>query len=35
MKYATFIKRIREGVLRDSQLPDPIPGTNISKPVDW
>ncbi|MBI5662186.1 MAG: NYN domain-containing protein [Ignavibacterium album] len=35
MKYATFIKRIREGVLRDSQLPDPIPGTNISKPVNW
>jgi uncharacterized LabA/DUF88 family protein len=35
MKYATFIKRVRKGVLRDSQLPNPIPGTNIKKPVDW
>lgn len=35
MKYATFIKRVRKGVLKDSQLPNPIPGTNIKKPVDW
>lgn len=35
MKYANFVKRIREGVLRNSQLPDPIPGTNIKKPIDW
>ncbi|GIV46041.1 MAG: hypothetical protein KatS3mg036_0859 [Ignavibacterium sp.] len=35
MKYTTFIKRVRKGVLRDSQLPNPIPGTNIKKPVDW
>jgi hypothetical protein len=34
MKYANFVKRIREGVLRNSQLPDPIPGTNIKKPID-
>ncbi|MCL6495511.1 MAG: hypothetical protein K6T54_12125 [Ignavibacterium sp.] len=35
MKYANFVKRIREGVLRNSQLPDLIPGTNIKKPIDW
>lgn len=35
MKYATFQKKIRKGVLRDSQLPDPIPGTKIRKPDRW
>ena len=35
MQYADFIKRIREGVLKNSQLPDSIPGTNIRKPVEW
>lgn len=35
MKYATFNKRIRKGLLADSQLPDPIPGTTIKKPAAW
>lgn len=35
MKHANFIKRIRSGVLKNSQLPSPIPGTHISKPADW
>lgn len=35
MKHANFVKRIRHGILKDSQLPNPIPETNISKPVDW
>jgi uncharacterized LabA/DUF88 family protein len=35
MKYANFIKRIRRNVLAISQLPDPIPGTSIYKPVKW
>ena len=34
-QYATFTRRIRESVLRNSQLPDPIPGTTISKPKKW
>jgi hypothetical protein len=34
-KHAHFVKRIREGVLRISQLPSPIPGTTIHKPADW
>lgn len=34
-KYAHFIKRIREGVLKISQLPSPIPGTTIHKPTTW
>jgi uncharacterized LabA/DUF88 family protein len=34
-KYAHFVKRIREGVLRISQLPSPIPGTTIHKPATW
>jgi len=34
-KYSTFIKQIRKGVLSVSQLPDPIPGTNIYKPKTW
>ncbi|MEW6194268.1 MAG: NYN domain-containing protein [Bacteroidota bacterium] len=35
MKHADFVKRIRVGVLEASQLPNPIPDTNISKPTDW
>lgn len=34
-KHAHFIKRIREGVLKISQLPSPIPGTTIHKPPTW
>ena len=30
-----FIKRIRNGVLSVSQLPNPIPNTNIHKPASW
>lgn len=35
MQYADFTKKIRKGVLSKSQLPDPIPGTTISKPSSW
>jgi uncharacterized LabA/DUF88 family protein len=35
MPHADFYKQIREGVLKDSQLPDPIPGTTLSKPSVW
>lgn len=35
MQHADFIKRIRTGILKTSQLPNPIPGTNISKPPGW
>ena len=35
MKHADFVKRIRTGILELSQLPNPIPGTNIYKPKDW
>ncbi len=34
-KYAHFVKRVRAGVLKISQLPSPIPGTNIHKPLTW
>ena len=34
-KHAHFVKRIREGVLKISQLPSPIPGTTIRKPASW
>lgn len=34
-KYAHFVKRIRKGVLRDSQLPSSIPDSNIKKPKIW
>lgn len=34
-KHATFTKRIRPGILKKSQLPDIIPGTNIKKPKTW
>ena len=32
---ADFIKQIRQGVLKNSQLPDNIPNTNIKKPSEW
>ena len=32
---ADFVRTIRPGLLRKSLLPNPIPGTNISKPLDW
>ncbi len=35
MKHAHFVKRIRTGVLAISQLPNPIPNTNLYKPTDW
>lgn len=35
IRFATFVGRIRTGVLRASQLPDPIPGTAIRKPTAW
>lgn len=35
IQYADFVKRIRQGVLSVSQLPDKIPGTSISKPSSW
>ncbi len=34
-KYADFIKPIRKNVLKNSQLPDKIPGTEIHKPETW
>ena len=33
--HATFVKRIRKGLLRVSQLPVRIPGTSLSKPSSW
>ncbi|MEO8232129.1 MAG: NYN domain-containing protein [Ignavibacteriota bacterium] len=35
MQYADFVKRIREGALKDSQMPNPISGINIYKPKNW
>ena len=35
MAHADFSRPIRPNALRRSQLPDPIPGTNISKPPSW
>ena len=32
---ADFVRQIRSSALRSSQLPDPIPGTNITKPPNW
>ena len=32
---ADFEKRIRKSTLVNSQLPDPIPGTKIHKPITW
>ncbi len=34
-KYAHFVKRIRKGVLKISQMPDKIPGSKIHKPAQW
>ncbi|WP_040334030.1 NYN domain-containing protein [Candidatus Magnetobacterium casense] len=34
-KTADFRKMIRKTVLANSQLPDPIPGTNLYKPTKW
>ena len=34
-KHADFVRHIRASGLRHSQLPDPIPGTNIRKPTAW
>ncbi|MCK9391533.1 MAG: NYN domain-containing protein [Syntrophales bacterium] len=35
IQHADFVKRIRHGVLSVSQLPNPIPGTTLSKPASW
>jgi len=35
MQYKDFMKIIRPSVLADSQLPNHISGTNISKPASW
>lgn len=34
-KHAHFVKRIRKGVLKISQLPSPIPDSSIVKPAVW
>ena len=34
-KHSDFARHIRTNGLRRSQLPDPIPGTNIRKPAAW
>ena len=34
-RQADFFARVRASFLRDSQLPDPIPGTNLHKPAGW
>lgn len=35
LQYADFIKQISNGYLKGSQLPSPIPGTNLIKPSIW
>ena len=35
MAHAHFSRHVRPNALRRSQLPDPIPGTNIRKPARW
>ena len=35
MRHVDFIKRIRKGIMSKSQLPNPIPGTNMYKPKSW
>ena len=35
LAHADFARHIRPNALRQSQLPDPIPGTTISKPSRW
>lgn len=32
---ADFTRHVRPQALRDSQLPNPIPGTNLRKPASW
>ena len=32
---ATSVRRIRAGIVASSQLPNPIPNTNIHKPLSW
>ena len=34
-KHAHFVIKIRNSLLQESQLPNNIPGTNITKPDDW
>jgi len=34
-KHANFVKRLRPGLLSNSQLPVHIPGTTIRKPASW
>ncbi len=34
-RHADFFQRIRIGALQNSQLPSPIPNTNINKPINW
>ena len=34
-KHADFVRHIRANGLVRSQLPDPIPGTNVRKPMAW
>ena len=33
--HADFHRHIRKRVLQNNQLPSPIPGTNLTKPVNW
>ena len=34
-QHADFTKSIFKSTLKVCQLPDPIPGTTISKPINW
>ena len=33
--HANFHRHIRKRVLQNNQLPSPVPGTNLTKPVNW
>ena len=35
LEHADFHRHIRQRVLRNNQLPSPIPGTNLTKPAGW
>lgn len=35
MQNADFHRRVKNSALRKNQLPSPVPGTNITKPVSW
>jgi uncharacterized LabA/DUF88 family protein len=35
LTHADFSRHIRTSALQNSQLPDPIPGTNLTKPPSW